>query len=210
MPCLAATIDTVLAFIAEANMFGKFLAACLIGLGIAGSAAAATVRPILLDEIIDSSAVAFHGTCIANRVELDPVSNFIVTYSTFAVRDVIKGAPAATHVIKQIGGTMPGGESGMIVRGVPKFVVGEEYVLFLAGISSMGFSSPVGLAQGRFAVQEGKAGKTVASGRDFRELTARMPLAALREPAETGGAPLKELGLEDFKQMARSHASRRQ
>ena len=82
-------------------------------------------------------------------------------------------------------------------------------MLFLAGISSMGFSSPVGLAQGRFAVQEGKAGKTVASGRDFRELTARMPLTALREPAETGGAPVKELGLEDFKQMARSYASRR-
>jgi hypothetical protein len=171
MPCLAATIDTVLAFIAEANMFGKFLAACLIGLGIAGSAAAATVRPILLDEIIDSSAVAFHGTCIANRVELDPVSNFIVTYSTFAVRDVIKGAPAATHVIKQIGGTMPGGESGMIVRGVPKFVVGEEYVVPRRYLVD-GFLRARSARHRQIAVQEG--GRKTASGRDFRELTARI------------------------------------
>ena len=191
-------------------MFKSFIVACVIALVAAGSAVAATVRPLLLDEIIDSAAVAFQGTCTANRVELDTATKFIVTYTTFEVRDVIKGDVSATHVIKQIGGTFPDGESGMIVQGVPKFIVGEEYVVFLAGVSSLGFSSPVGLSQGRFAVQQGPEGKSVANGKDFRELTARMTRAAIPANDTDANVPLKQLGLEEFKQMARTHANHRE
>jgi hypothetical protein len=192
-------------------MFKQFFAACVIGLGgfgVAGNAAAATVRPLLLDEIVDSAAIAFHGTCIANRVERDTVTNFIVTYTTFEVRDVIKGGVAFTHVIKQIGGILPDGESGMVVDGVPKFAVGQDYVLFLAGVSSLGFSSPVALAQGSFSVRHDKAGGQIVMSRDVRELTAKMPRAVL--PAKVVDAdaevPLRQLGLDDFKQMARTYA----
>jgi hypothetical protein len=189
-------------------VFKSFFVACVIALGGACTVDAATVRLLLLDEIIDTAAIAFQGTCTANRVEQDTVTNFIVTYTTFEVRDVIKGNVTATHVIKQIGGTLPGGESGMIVQGVPKFVVGEEYVVFLAGVSSLGFSSPVGLSQGRFEVQQGAAGKSIANGKDFRELTARMPQAVM--PDSGAGKNVRQLGLDEFKQMVRTHASYRQ
>jgi len=190
-------------------MFRPFVVACLIGVSgfsCIGSADAASVRPMLLDEIIDSAAVAFQGTCTASRVEQDTVTNFIVTYTTFAVRDVIKGDVAAIHVIKQIGGTLPGGESGMIVHGVPTFTVGEDYVVFLPGVSSLGFSSPVGLTQGRFMVQQSAAGTRISNGRDFRELTSRMPRAVMPDSSASAGGPVKQLGLEEFKQMARAHA----
>ena len=187
-------------------MIKKILAGWVLALGLATGVNAASVRPMLLDEIIDTAAVGFHGICIANRTERDTATNFIVTYTTFEVRDALKGKVAATHVIKQIGGTMDGGDSGMIVHGVPRFVVGQEYVVFLAGVSSLGFSSPVGLTQGKFAVQDGPAGKSIASGADFRELTARMPQADM----PSGGAPIRQLRLEAFKEMARSQARQRE
>lgn len=187
-------------------MIRKIFAGVMLALCTATGAGAATVRPMLLDEIIDTAAVAFHGTCIANRTEREAATNFIVTYTTFEVRDAIKGNVAGTHVIKQIGGTLDGGESGMIVHGVPRFVVGQEYVVFLAGVSSLGFSSPVGLTQGKFAVQEGATGKSIATGADFRELTARMPQSGL--PAT--GPPVRQLRLEAFKEMARSQARLRE
>ncbi len=160
---------------------------------------------MLLDEIIDTAAVAFQGTCTDNRVERDTATNLIVTYSTFQVRDVLKGNVASTHVIKQIGGTMADGESGMVVHGVPKFTVGEDYVVFLAGVSSLGFSSPVGLTQGRFTIQQSAAGKFISTGSDLRALTARMPLGVSGD----AGAPVRQLGLDEFKQLARAHANYR-
>lgn len=184
----------------------KIILALLLALAFATAATAATVRPMLLDEIIDTSATALHGKCIANRTEVDPATNLVVTYTTFEVRDVLKGKATATHVIKQIGGTLPDGRSGMLVQGVPTFAVGEEYVVFLAGVSSMGFSSPVGLSQGNFSVQQSAAGKIIATGADFRALTAKMPLAAMPPAAE----PVRQLRLEVFKEMARSHAKLRE
>lgn len=189
-------------------MFRKIFAACLIGaaaFAATGNVRAATVRPLMLDEIIDGAAIAFHGTCTGNRVERDAATNLIVTYTTFAVKDTIKGNVAAVHVIKQIGGTLADGE-GLLVQGVPQFAEGEDYVVFLAGVSSLGFSSPVGLSQGRFAVQDGEQGKTLSNGADFRALTARMPQAALPDRAGAAGGPVKQLGLDAFKRMARTQA----
>ena len=189
-------------------MFKCFVGACFVFLSVlatAGSAAAATVRQVLLDEMIESAGIAFQGTCTANRVEQDTATNFIVTYTTFAVTDVIKGTVAATHVIKQIGGTLADGKSGMVVNGVPTFTIGDEYVVFMAGVSSLGFSSPVGLSQGRFTIHQSAEGKRISNGGDFRELTKKMPRATL--PDAGGGKSVKQLNLDEFKQMARAHAS---
>lgn len=200
-------------------MFKQVLVRCLfalgalVALGIAGRTDAATIRPLLLDEVIDGAAIAFHGTCVANRVERDAATNLIVTYTTFEVRDAIKGSPGTTHVIKQIGGTLPDGRSGMLVQGVPTFTVGAEYVVFLAGVSSLGFSSPVGLSQGNFAVRQGKTGKTIATGRNLRDLTANMPGAASvvdRIESADSFPMANQIGLGEFKQLARAHANRPQ
>lgn len=198
----------------RSGMLGRFLAAVAIALSLAAPAAATTVLPLSLDQIIDQSTTVFQGTCTGNRTERDAATGFVVTYTTFAVEEVLKGSAEATHVIKQVGGEVPG-DSGPSLRimGVPRFVPGEQYVVFLAGTSSAGFSSPIGLAQGRFNVRKQAGRAHVGNGRDFRELTAQMPdgvPARVRERFEEAApAPVRELDLEDFKQLVRQRAGSR-
>ena len=162
-------------------------------------AQATTVLPLFLDEIIDGSAVAFQGTVTENRSDRD-AKGFIVTYTTFSVSDVLKGQVGSSYTIKQIGGSLPAENLNYKVFGVPTFAVGRSYVVFLPGVSAAGFSSPVGLSQGRFGVSGGE----VSNGRDFGELMSRMaPGAAGRAPQVNG--PRTRLGLEDFKAAIRRH-----
>jgi hypothetical protein len=187
-------------------MLRNVLATCLLGLALTPSAQGTSVLPLYLDEIVDTSAVAFDGTCIENRIERDQATNFIVTYTTFAVSDVLKGAvPGTTYTIKQIGGTIPG-ERSFRIEGVPTFAIGEEYIVFLAGVSSAGFSSPIGLQQGKFTVRDG----LVSNGRDFNEMISPIPAqelpAALKR--KSAAAAMKELDIDSFKQLVRSRAVR--
>lgn len=188
----------------------KFLAACLLGFATILPAAAASVVPLYLDEIIDRSAVAFEGVCLENRSERETATNMVVTYTTFEVRDVLKGNVGATHVIKQIGGSLPGDSVQFEVSGVPKFAVGESYVVFLAGVSSAGFSSPVGLAQGRFSVSGMAGTREVTNGRDFRDLIPnpeqKTMAAGTRAKLQRAPDPVRQLNIDEFKQLVRDRA----
>lgn len=181
-------------------MIKRTLGALLLGLSLALPASAATVRPLGLDEIIDSATTAFQGTCVGNRTERDPQTNLVVTYTTFAVTEVLKGTVPATHTIKQIGGRLPGEGLAYHVEGIPTFVVGEEYVVFLAGVSSAGFSSPIGLGQGQFAVRRDAAGQAVTVGRGGR--TAAPGGSILLAPGAR--VPTGRVGLDEFKQAVRA------
>jgi hypothetical protein len=166
------------------------------------------VLPLYLDEMADGAAVAFEGRCTANRTEVDATTGLVVTYTTFEVRDAIKGSPGTTHEIKQVGGTLPGDGAQYRVMGVPKFEVGEDYVVFLAGVSSAGFSSPMGLAQGGFRVSKQGESRKVGNGRDFRDMTRRiadkLPTAA-RAAMDKSDKPVREMDLDEFKQTVRGH-----
>lgn len=172
---------------------------------------ATSVIPLYLDEVIDRSTTAFEGTCTENHTERDSVTGFVVTYTTFAVHDVLKGSVGPTHTIKQIGGTLPNATAAYRVPGIPKFTVGEDYVVFLAGVSSAGFSSPLGLGQGTFEIRNTPAGARVTNGRDFRDLTVRMtaslPTQAKAKIAQSQ-APVRDMDLGDFKQLVRDHLAK--
>ena len=182
--------------------------AAAAGLTLGAVAHAATVLPLYLDEMADGAAVAFEGRCVANRSEVDPANGLVVTYTTFEVRDVLKGSPGATHEIKQVGGALPGDGPQYRVIGVPKFEVGEDYVVFLAGVSTMGFSSPIGLAQGRFKVDRQGSLRKVGNGRDFKDMTRRIPSRvppATRAQMDKDDKPLRDMDLDEFKQLVRAH-----
>lgn len=182
-------------------------AAWFVALAFVLPARAASVLPLFLDEMVDTSAVAFQGTCTGNRTERDPATHLVVTYTTFEVHDVLKGNVGATHEIKQVGGTLAAENLRYRVEGIPTFTVGEEYVVFLAGVSSAGFSSPIGLEQGRFSIRAQAAGRSVSNGRDLREMTSRMQAripAAARTRMEAATGPVRDMDLEDFKQAVRN------
>jgi len=133
-------------------------------------AGATSVLPVSLQQLSSAAELIFHGTAISNEVRLDEVSGRVATFTTFAVTDVIKGVAGDTHTIKQIGGQLPGSRVRQIIRGVPRFSVGAEYVVFLPPASSLGFSSPIGLSQGRFRVLQHNGEAVVSNGRPIAAL----------------------------------------
>lgn len=141
-------------------------------------AGATTVLPVSLQQLSSAAELIFYGRAIGNEVRLDETSARVATFTTFAVIDVIKGAVGDTHTIKQIGGQLPGSRARQIIRGVPRFSVGAEYIVFLPAASSLGFSSPIGLSQGRFSVLLHNGETVVSNGRPFA--------AMLGTPATTG------------------------
>jgi hypothetical protein len=194
-------------------MLKRILIACLLGLAIAAPAGATSVLPLYLDEIVDQSATVFQGTCLENRSARDPATGMIVTYTTFQVQEALKGKPGATHTIKQVGGELPGEGVGFRVHSVPTFVVGESYVVFLAGVSDLGFSSPIGLGQGRFSIVAHGASLEAGNGRDFKELTSRLAPEALPKSARSslaGSGAVDRIGLEDLKAIVRQRVGARQ
>ncbi len=173
-------------------------------------AQAASVRPLPLDSVVDAAAVAFQGRCLESRSEVDAATGLVVTLTTFEVEDRLKGEVGARHVIKQLGGQV--GDLVRRVDGIPTFEPGERYVVFLYGVSAAGFSSPVGLSQGRFEVRAGEGGLQVANGRDFREMLSPISPADLpgvvRDKLAVPKARVEHLELETFKRLVRARVAR--
>jgi hypothetical protein len=132
-------------------------------------AAATSVLPVSLQRMAKTAETIFHGTAIGNEVRLDQASGRVATYTSFKVIEVIKGNPGEIHTIKQIGGQLPGSNVRQVIHGVPRFAVGEEYVIFLPKASSLGFASPIGLSQGKFDIRK-RNGQAVVTNR--RQLAA--------------------------------------
>ena len=185
-------------------MLKRLLLGGLASLALALPAWATSVLPLYFDQIVDMSAVAFQGICTGNRVGRDE-KGFVATYTTFLVQDVLKGEAGQTYTIKQIGGELPDGSLRVKMHGTPTFTQGGRYIVFLNGVSSAGFSSPVGLFQGRFTVIVDDAGPQVTNGRDFKAMTSRMAEQvtpqAKAKMSVTG--PVDRMGLDDFKAMVR-------
>jgi hypothetical protein len=189
-------------------MLRSFILTCLLALANIAPARATSVIPLPLDGIVSAAAVAFEGTCISNSTQRDPATRLVVTYTTFAVHDVLRGTLGTQYTIKQVGGEIPTERIGFRAEGIPSFQVGQDYVVFLPAPSSIGFSSPVGLSQGRFVVTPGAAGNEVTNGRDFRDMTSSIPDAdfppGLAQKLKHAAQPVRHADLAQFKQLIQS------
>ncbi|HET8834716.1 MAG TPA: hypothetical protein VFN08_08300 [Gemmatimonadales bacterium] len=189
-------------------MLRPFILACLIALASIAPARATSVLPLPLDGIVSGAAVAFEGTCVSNSTRRDPVSGLVATFTTFAVHDVLRGSLGTQYTIKQVGGELPAEGIAFRAHGVPTFKVGQDYVVFLPAPSSIGFSSPVGLSQGRFVVTPGAAGNEVTNGRDFRDMTSGIPDTefppGLAQKVKHAAQPVRRADLAEFKELVRS------
>ena len=133
---------------------------------VAIDATATSVVPLDLDQITASAQHIVHVRCTGNEVHPDPAIG-VVTVTTFVVLDRAKGAASPTFTVRQAGGEL----NGLAVNyHVPRFAVGDEYVLFMPAASRLGLASPVGLSQGAFGVAQGASGKEVGNGNDFARL----------------------------------------
>ncbi len=141
----------------------------LISVFTALPAAATSMLPLSLEQLSSRADLIFYGKVIGNETKEDVQSGQIATFTEFEVIDLIKGNTGNTHTIKQIGGFNKNSNTRLLVRGVPKFIQGEEYVVFLPKKSSLGFCSPLGLHQGSFNVSIKNNEKIISNGRGLAQ-----------------------------------------
>lgn len=133
-------------------LVGRLFAVSALALAATG-VPASQVRPVNLEQMTVRAARIFSGHCLSTETSFDPALGAKVVVTTFEVERSVKGDRGRTVTVR-----MPGGDEVGVVR----FRPGEEVVLFLYEESALGFSSPVGLGQGRFEVVTDKLGRRIA------------------------------------------------
>ena len=145
-------------------------------LGVVPTLEATMVRPLSLQEMADRAERIFLGQVREVR-EGEDEHGVPITFVTFTVSRSLKGQVPQQLTIKQLGGRSGGGKI-LRIPGLPSYQEGEEVVLFLHGTSSGGFTSPVGLGQGKYAV--------FRQGAKFM-VTNELSNAGLKEPLQSYG-----------------------
>lgn len=120
---------------------------------------AMTVRPMDLHALTRAAAMIVAGK--VTHVESRPDEHGLpATFITIAVMENIKGAKEEALTIKQFGFQELQADGGAFkLAGMPSYQRGEELILFLHRPSDLGFTSPVGLEQGKYTVMEAAPGK---------------------------------------------------
>ena len=184
--------------------------ACLLAMLVIQASNASSVLPVNLDQLVAGARDIVHVRCIGNQVQSDPLVG-VATVTAFEVLDRPKGAPAPTLSIRQAGGEL----DGLVVDfRVPKFKVGNEYVLFMPAPSAAGLASPVGLAQGVFGVVAGQSGKQVGNGQDLTQVltgtaAASMPGVGTGSGPAAPPPPQLHMDLGDFMALARARTAQK-
>jgi hypothetical protein len=118
-----------------------------------GAARATTVLRVDLPALTAGADRIFVGRVVAVRSGRDH-RHLPATWTTFAVDEALKGEPGARLTIKQIGVSAPLADGSLYrIPALPTYRAGDEVLLFLHPDSAAGFTSPVGLGQGRFRIR---------------------------------------------------------
>jgi len=166
----------------------------MVGVLASGVTAALATMTMQLDlaQIVAAADRAFVGRVVSVHADRDQ-AGLPSTWVTFAVDQVIKGTVGGTLTIKQFG-TATRLSDGSLLRlpGLPTYATGDEMVVFLSGESEAGFSSPIGLAQGKFPiVRHAGHAMVAATAENVRTLRALRRLQT-PSPQATGEIPLND------------------
>src|ERR1043166_3597559 len=126
----------------------------------------AITLPRNLTQLTSRAATVVHGRVIYAQVQAHPqYQNLSSVVVAISVEDVLKGAAGKTLTFRQfIWDPRDRADAG-------GYREGEEFVLFLNHVTPAGFTSPVGLEQGRFRVLRGANGDpTVGNGANNKAL----------------------------------------
>jgi hypothetical protein len=147
----------------------RFLGLWVILLFMTILSEATSLRVMNLADLVGHSQRIFSAVCQNVSSGFDE-NNLPYTRYSFRVTDSIHGiANQQVVVIKQFGLSEPIQlENGVTrvsrIEGMPRYLPGQEYLLFLNQDSRLGFSSPIGLIQGAFRVQGRGTSRTVVNG----------------------------------------------
>jgi hypothetical protein len=127
------------------------LACLLVGLSLIAPARSASVRMVGFDELVQSSALVFHGRVLAARSRWLPAEAGIVTDVEFAVIETYAGDAPGRLVLGFAGGEIDG--VGMRVHGLTMPSEGEEGVFFVERLDRPQVNPLYGWDQGHYRVR---------------------------------------------------------
>ncbi len=141
----------------EANMVKKTIVWMAAVAALCTFANGTQVRLLNLVEMVELADRIFWGDCLKVEKKALEGSGFTAVEYTFQVRQGLKGvASGETVVFRQV---QSAAGSAFKVPGLPHFQQGEDALVFLHGDSRIGLTSPVGLTQGVFRVEESENGE---------------------------------------------------
>jgi len=142
---------------------------------------AASTRALGLRDMVERAGRIFLGQCVERTVSTDAATGIPVTTYTFRVVTSIKGVSGERTTFR-----IPGTPEHPFLDGLAVFEPGETALLLLYPESPAGFSTPLGLDQGRFRLieREGR-GTEVVNGRGNARVLTDVPAELLpkRDPA---------------------------
>lgn len=121
-------------------------------LAFAVAAGGSIIPRMSLEEMVSESDSIVDG--VVESVESRWEDRMIFSYITIRIDDSMKGPRSRTAVVRQVGGRI--GNRMLDVPGMPVFDTGDRVVVFL-GDTRNGTYHVVGMAQGRYRVQNDRA-----------------------------------------------------
>ncbi len=170
-------------------------------------ASATSVQSFNLKDITDWADRIFEGRCTGMEhivVKTRGGTDLPAVRYTFTVLDGLKGKQEQTMTLSHLG-QFQDGRSSLLdpdKLGVPKYKVGETYLLFVNRVSYHGLTVPIGLSQGVFDVTAGLARNRAGNGHiltGFEKTLAGTPLNSWLDPVSKGktlgpaGLPVTQL-----------------
>jgi hypothetical protein len=160
----------------------------LAALTLAAPAIRATsVVPPTFPNLVNQSDYIVRGVVKSVSSELieDAQGRRIMTHVEIEVRQVIAGTPPQPLVLDMLGGTV--GKQTMTVHGAPKFVVGDEDILFIQG-NGKNFSPLVAMMHGRYPILADQAGRPFVARSNGAPLYSENDVSQPLESASTAQA----------------------
>ncbi len=179
----------------------RWLAVCLFVLScLSASLFGTSLRLLSLEDTLARSSRVVVGECLGFREGFDRRGLPFTEY-TFRLIEGVKGyTESSAFSIRQFGRSpestgRAAGRRLTRISGMPHYLAGATYMLFLGPTSRLGFTSPVGLAQGVFRVTGTGRHRRVVNGVGNRNLlidTTRsvvQRVEARRSPQSAGTGP---------------------
>ncbi len=156
-----------------------------------------------LERMVSNAGIIIHGTVATVETKIDQESNILSTFVTIDVKENFYGVSQPSITIKMLGGSSK--TRTVKFAEMPKFTVGEEFVGLFYAPSKLGFSSPVGMGQGKFSVVNDEKTNTVIVKNSFnnKDLFAKLQHGSALTKTAAIHSP-QSLSLADLSQSIRS------
>jgi hypothetical protein len=162
----------------------------------ATEAAASTVVAMSLEEMSERAESIFLGRVTGTRADWNAERTRIYTYVTFEVSRYLKGgSDSRVATVRLLGGRV--GPYLASIPGSPRFDVGEEVLLFLAGGKAR-VPTVLGLSLGKFTIAADPSGEKIVK-RDISSLV----LANHRTDSRKPGDPITRYRLSEVESKIR-------